>query len=312
MLLFTIRCDPELFLVKYDGTPLSAYGAVKGTKDEPYKVPSGAIQVDGMALEFNTDPVNLTNNFNQFNMNINNVVKTLKEAVKDNGLPGFKTAKLKIVPVQDFGEEIMSQTPDEAKELGCDPDYSAYTKEPNPRPDGEVTFRTASGHIHIGWGADIPVDHPDHIDICCDFIKVMDAHVGLFMTLIETDGRRRELYGKAGAFRPKPYGVEYRTPSNEWLTTIARRRTIYELTNMATTAATSTAVRNLFCDRWAEIPLSWESEEAFQTEVQRIINEGDKDMAYKLLKNRLRYSYPTQLIANVNNEYKALIKKKAA
>ena len=314
---FTIGCDPELFLTKRDGTPLSAHGAVPGTKSEPHKVQSGAIQVDGMALEFNTDPVSLDNSFTQFNLNINTVVQSLKEEVKKCGTEGFKTSKLKIIPVQDFGEEIMAATPDEAKELGCDPDYSAYTKGPNPRPDGEVTFRTASGHIHVGWGADIPVDHPDHIEICCDFIKVMDAHVGLFMTIIETDPRRRELYGKAGAFRPKPYGVEYRTPSNEWLTTVARRRTIYDLTKFATRAAAShgNSMHSVFSDRYPidGKALVFETQEAFYTEVQRIINEGDKDMAYRLLMSRLRYEYDGTPLRNIKREYSNLqLKEKAA
>ena len=28
---------------------------------------------------------------------------------------------------------------------------------------------------------------------------------------------RKQLYGKAGAYRPKPYGFEYRTLSNFWV-----------------------------------------------------------------------------------------------
>lgn len=299
--MFTVGCDPELFLVKKDGSPLSAHGAVAGTKSSPLKVDGGAVQVDGMALEFNTDPVGLEGQFNTFNQNINTVLKKLKESVKQ--VDGFKTAKFNIVPVQDFGEEIMAATPDEAKELGCDPDFCAYTKEPNPRPDGEVTFRTASGHIHVGWGADIPVDHPDHIEICANFVKMMDAHVGLFMTIIDTDPRRRTLYGKAGAFRPKPYGVEYRTPSNQWLTSVPRRRMIYELTKLATQTMKNYGNRpevlfNTY-DR------SIQNAEAFHAEVRRIIDEGDVHMAYKLLKRRLERVWTGNLllIRNLVAEY---------
>lgn len=301
--MFTVGCDPELFLVNKDGSPLSAYGAVAGTKSEPLKVPCGAVQVDGMALEFNTDPVSLGGNFNAFNGNINTVLKKLKESIKT--VDGFKTAKFNIVPVQDFGEEIMAATPDEAKELGCDPDFCAYTKEANPRPDGEVTFRTASGHIHVGWGADIPVDHPDHIEICANFVKMMDAHVGLFMTIIDTDPRRRTLYGKAGAFRPKPYGVEYRTPSNQWLTSVPRRRMIYELTNIATQTMKSYGSNPERLFNTYDGTIRFASAEAFYAEVRRIIDGGDVDKAYTLLNRRLEQMWigGTALRRNLTLEY---------
>ncbi len=304
---FMIGCDPELFLTKRDGTPLSAHGAVLGTKKAPKPVLGGAIQVDGMALEFNTDPVVLNADFDSFNRNINNVLKELKKAVKETD--GFKTSRFKIAPVQDFGKEIMDNTPDEAKELGCDPDFCAYTGQPNPRPDGEVTFRTASGHIHIGWGADIPVEHPEHMAICCDFIKCMDAHVGLFMTIIESDPRRRELYGKAGAFRPKPYGVEYRTPSNEWLTSVAYRRTIYDLTLRAKNAMSSMAgnMHRLF-SRSVE---TFKSEEEFYSRVREVIDSGDKTAARNILLGRfIQQPYwmskiEATLIDNINAAYNA-------
>ena len=312
---FTIGCDPELFLIKQDGTPLSAHGAVPGTKKAPKPVASGAIQVDGMALEFNTEPVDLGYHFDTFNRNINTVIQELKKAVKET--KGFKTARFKIAPVQDFGQEIMDKTPDEAKELGCDPDYCAYTGEPNPRPDGEVTFRTAGGHIHIGWGADIPVEHPDHLEICCDFIKCMDAHVGLYMTIIESDPRRRELYGKAGAFRPKSYGVEYRTPSNEWLLTIAHRRSIYDLTDAARVAMSNFAgsIQKLF-QRGYDVPYKFETQDAFYAFVREVIDTGNKDAAYKLLNNRFGSNiFNTQFLQLSKNIKKAYVQasaKKAA
>lgn len=209
---FTIGVDPEFFLVDKDNNPVSAHDVLKGTKAEPFKCPSGAYQVDGIAAEFNTEPVPL-HDFTAFNANIVRVIKEMSKAVKSvRGDVGFKVA-----PVLEFSQEFADSLPDSAKELGCDPDYSAYTLQPNPRPEGDRLFRTGAGHIHFGWGANIPTDNDEHIAICASFVKMLDATVGLLMTYIDRDPRRRELYGKAGAFRPKSYGVEYRTPSNVWL-----------------------------------------------------------------------------------------------
>ena len=227
---FTFGCDPEIFLNK-NGKAISAYGLIPGDKKNPFKTDGGAVQVDGMATEFNTDPID-QNDFEGFNINIIKQIKQIKAMVGSG-------VSLSIVPVQDFDEKTMAEAPDEAKELGCDPDYNAYTLEPNPRPEGEdVLFRTGAGHIHIGWGADIPVDNEDHIKICADFVKMLDLFVGFFMTYIDREPRRRELYGKAGAFRPKSYGVEYRTPSNVWIKNRNYRYLIHKLTNLAITRHT--------------------------------------------------------------------------
>jgi len=122
------------------------------------------------------------------------------------------------VPTAEFGAEYMAEQPEESLELGCEPDFNAYTGRENPRPNAKNTFRTASGHVHIGWteGAD-PLD-PAHFADCIAVVKQLDWSLGLMSKLWDSDEKRRTMYGDLGAFRPKPYGVEYRTMSNAWLT----------------------------------------------------------------------------------------------
>lgn len=202
-------CDPEIFMFK-DGKPVSAHGAVQGDKKNPQPVPFGAVQVDGMALEFNINPASTSK---EFVTNIQQVMKALAEMV-----PGYE---LKAIPVAEFGAEYMANQPMEAKELGCEPDFNAYTDGAvNPRPDGEVTFRTGAGHVHIGWDKDIDIQDPVHLEACIMAVKQMDVFLGLPSLIFDNTAesvKRRKLYGKAGAFRPKSYGVEYRTLSNTWL-----------------------------------------------------------------------------------------------
>lgn len=217
----TIGCDPELF-VKKDGKFRSAHGLIQGTKDEPFKVDKGAVQVDGMALEFNTDPASTSD---EFVTNIRTVLAQMEAMV-----PGYDFA---IVPTARFNGNHFRVQPDEAKELGCTPDYNAWTLNENPKPNNLTTMRTASGHVHIGFcdGAD-PGDK-DHRVRCATLMKQMDFYLGLPSLLWDNDKDRRSMYGQAGCFRPKPYGAEYRVLSNAWLLNDARIRFVFDKTQQA-------------------------------------------------------------------------------
>lgn len=221
----TYGCDPELFLVNKRGSYKSAYGVIEGTKKNPFKVERGAYQVDGMAAEFNIDPAETED---EFVKNIQTVMSQLESAVGD--------LKFKIVDNCIFRDTVLETQPKEALELGCDPDFSAYTMAHNPMPiPPKPGFRTAAGHIHVGF-----VDNEEdvlgvnHMTRCQTLIKQMDRFVGLPLRLLEgPKAVRRQLYGRAGAFRPKPYGVEYRTPSNVWIKSEKLMRFAYKCTQSA-------------------------------------------------------------------------------
>jgi hypothetical protein len=280
MTAFTIGCDPEVFVTDLEGKPVTAHGLVPGDKKNPFKVDRGAVQVDGMALEFNIDPVPY-NDFNAFDTNVITVLNRMKKMI-----PGHK---LLLEPSVQFDKDYYdNHVPEDAKELGCDPDYCAYSKdpfEPNPRPDGDSGLRSAAGHIHIGWGSDIPVDNPEHMEICRSFIRNLDAYVGLGMTIIDGDERRRSLYGKAGAFRPKSYGVEYRTPSNKWLVSKAARQFIHMLVHSAISDMQHSGANCFFARLQGR-----------GYNVQEIINTGDQKMARTLLQNYAYINSPEALV----------------
>lgn len=214
--MFTIGCDPEVFLKK-EGEFVSACGLIPGTKSSPHRVDNGAVQLDGMAAEFNTDPAESEE---EFLYNVSNVLEQLQAIVPEH--------ELSFSPVANFGTEYIASQPDEAKELGCDPDYNAYTGGENPSPDEAQPFRTGAGHVHIGWTEGADLDDPNHIEMCRMAVKQMDLYLGLPSLLWDDDVQRREMYGKAGAYRVKPYGVEYRTLSNAWLKSPELRSLVYK------------------------------------------------------------------------------------
>lgn len=231
-----VGADPELFMKNPNtGLFVSAHDHVPGTKQEPFKVPFGAIQVDGTALEFNIDPASCVDDF------IHNI-KSVR-ACLESYVPGYNVVA---TPVATYEAEYFKwDVPSHAQALGCDPDFNAWTTDRNPRPDpnGEP-IRTASGHIHIGWTDEMDVNDCDHFELCCRVGRQMDYYLGIHSLLWDPDPTRRKLYGMAGAFRPKPYGMEYRVLSNRWLESDGLIRWVYNTVQVG--------MADAFADDWAE------------------------------------------------------------
>lgn len=208
---FLIGCDPELFIKHIDGHFLSAHDMIPGTKDHPYPVKGGAIQVDGVAAEFNIDPAE---SLTEFMGNIDAVLDELHFRIEGSALAECLIA---YEPTAVFDKKYFDSLPDHVKELGCMPDFNAYTGKENIPPHTTEPFRTGGGHIHVGWGKYLDPNDEGHLAHCIAATKQLDAV--LFPASLTWDGdtHRRKLYGNKGAFRPKPYGMEYRPLSNAWL-----------------------------------------------------------------------------------------------
>jgi len=213
---FTIGADPEMFVRhRASGEIVGAHGLIRGTKENPVALPGTLCegQVDGMALEFNTWP---SSTVESFSIHISQGKTGLWRAVNRGAIARNRFYDLAVVATAEFSPREWDRAPEEAKILGCDPDFNAWEEQINNPPNAKVTFRTAAGHVHMGWGRRFVLDD-DFFKVCAAFAREMDATVGVASLLWDQDTKRRELYGKAGAFRPKPYGMEYRTLSNSWV-----------------------------------------------------------------------------------------------
>ncbi len=210
-----IGTDPEVFLRhKMTGRMMSAaVWGFPGTKENPFKLDRGALQVDGHALEFNTDPVD---NEDAFVEVVNHVFGQVKGFVEATA-PDLEIA---LEPVANFDAEYFEGLPSASKELGCVPDFSAITGEELDVPEiSDEPIRTGSGHIHIGWTKD---ENP-FSDREFKQRFVLANRITPYLLKVakswETPASetRRKYYGRDGAFRPKPYGVELRALDNLWL-----------------------------------------------------------------------------------------------
>jgi hypothetical protein len=224
---YLIGCDPEGFLFdKKMNEYVGAYGVIPGTKHEPYRLDEGMVQVDGLALEFGIDPCDTKE---EFVSRIEYVLSQIKTQFLNDNL------ELRFVPAVTFSAAVFQEQPAENLELGCDPDYDAYTLEANQRPEDPGFLRSGGGHVHIGWGSNFDTQGKNHTNHCAFLAKQLDATLGLMSFLWDKDSTRRKLYGNRGAFRAKPYGMEYRTLSNAWLNSKETQELVFDTTFKAIT-----------------------------------------------------------------------------
>lgn len=249
----TLGSDPEIFIEK-NGKIVSAIDMIPGSKHEPHPISDEGhfIQTDNIAFEFNIPPCK---NEDEFVHHINYVKDYLEAIAIGNG------CKLS-TKSSDVIDESELQHP-QAKEFGCEPDLNPYTMSINEKPDVTTNLRCVGGHVHIGY--------PNWKEETCEnIVKAFDIFVTLPALLIDTDERRRELYGKAGAFRFKePWGVECRALSNFWIHKDETIRWVWRQTIKAV---------NSVLDGEAEALINNYSEN-----VVKAINNNDKQLAKQLL-----------------------------
>jgi hypothetical protein len=101
-----------------------------------------------------------------------------------------------------------------AKTIGCDPDFCAYQYPNTLRPPFSIdmfgNWRYAGGHLHLGF------QNTDKIPAFA-MAMLCDVYLGLPSIAVDKQENRRSMYGLAGLYREKSYGIEYRTMSNWWM-----------------------------------------------------------------------------------------------
>lgn len=236
--------DVECFLQDQTGKHISVIGYINADKWNPMQIPDMpkgfTLQEDNVAIEYGIPPASSAKELWDYT---NGVMKKSLEY-----LPGLSFSKLSCTV---FPADQMEHP--NAHVFGCEPDYNAWTKDYNPSPCPPHPFmRSAGGHIHVETK-----DNP------YDVIRAMDLFLGVPSVLMDQGEERKQLYGKAGAHRIKPYGVEYRTLSNFWC--FEERLCEWVWRN------TERALANLGkADEYADA-------------IQRSINSNDKDMAAQLV-----------------------------
>lgn len=202
-----VGSDPELFIINSTNNKVvSSIGIIPGEKGNAYRAPDMpkgyGLQIDNILAEFN---IPATNRKEKFIASI----EYMKDYIRDFVKKVNPDLDIQCIASREVDEDQL-QSP-EAKLFGCDVSYNAYTEDENPKPDGERgNLRSAGAHWHISYK--LP-----NAATSIKLIKYLDMYLGIPSVVMDPDTKRRTLYGKAGDFRLKAYGVEYRTLSSYFI-----------------------------------------------------------------------------------------------
>jgi len=194
-----LGCDPEIF-VSQKGKIVSFADFFPIPKRMAVSRGDVTFHCDNVAVEFGIQPAKTVKAFRKM---IKDAIEVVEEFISPKNLSLCKEKDTHQFNKEDLKHPL-------SQRAGCALDFDAWLNgKPNPKPClEETTLRCVGGHIHIG---DIKItDMPR-------FVRCLDLFVGIPLLAHEKKSERRKLYGKAGAFRTKIYGVEYRTPSNNWV-----------------------------------------------------------------------------------------------
>lgn len=257
--MFTIGADPEVFISTQEGKIVSAIGLIGGTKEHPKRVSDTiSVQEDNVLAEFNIPPARSKAEFvysiSQGLNEIHNIVKV-------------HTYRPVYIASHIMDDDQLTDS--RALVFGCDPDMNAWTLMYNDPPDQTTKIRSAGGHVHVGG-----IEENEVIKV----VRAMDLFLGVPSVLLDRDNRRRMLYGKAGCFRPKEYGLEYRTLSNFWL----QSQTLCEWVYDNTIKAINWSRENEFIEDESQLAL----------EIIEAINNSDKEIASKILEKYVTIELP--------------------
>lgn len=216
--------DCEFFLEK-DGKIVPASKYIPGEKHNPYPLEHGVCHPDGLSLEVGCPPAPTPEGM------FANLFKVLAE-VKEKFLD---PNDIKISPLYKVAVADVDGAEAKDLEFGCGAELMAWNVSSSSlnykRPVGDTSkYRYSGFHIHLGF-TEGNIESIDTAYDCSRLVRVFDCALrkGGFTPPMD----RSEQYGGFGAFRIKPYGLEYRALACDVLNEKSKISQLINLLNKA-------------------------------------------------------------------------------
>jgi Phage phiEco32-like COOH.NH2 ligase-type 2 len=251
----TFGSDPEFFFKK-DGVIIPSTMILNHTTTE---ISEGSVVPDGFQGELNPD--------SSYCRAL--AGRSVGQAVVDAYNFAKKAGAELCFDVATIIEEPVWKKSDRSlKRYGCNPTENVHESRFKRVTGMRERFRACGGHIHIGG---IAPKEKNNEDTVVKLVTLMDIIAGNTCVLIDRDennARRRKNYGRAGEYRLKKYGLEYRVLSNFWL----KHYVLWSMVSGLVANAVGIYRKGLADELIGKFNL---------TKVRKAINNNDKDLAYE-------------------------------
>lgn len=214
-----IGMDAEFFLKNSDGKYIAAARVIPGLKHDPHKLDNGVCHPDGLSLEVGAPPSDTPEGM------VENLFTVLDEVTAKY----LKPAGCTIAYACTIRHKDCVGVQPEDLEFGCGIELMAHQSPENMFRSNTATEdpeRHSGFHIHLGFTSGLEQNAFTFLDTR-RLIRALDQ---LFVNLKTTDNRARQ-YGGMGAFRIKPYGIEYRMMDCRVITDPAKLRELLRCLN---------------------------------------------------------------------------------
>ena len=183
--------------VYHKGEPTVCY-FLTHTKRNPLNIKGHLVHKDASMLEIAMPPAKSGAELDQIQF----------DAIKHARSVLPRDVVLDANPAVHYSTEELDRDP-YASVLGCGASQNIYGNKPMPDAYTD-NYRYGGMHVNIGMEKDSVIEDVLRLDYALGLQSVINWEQGFRDSVI----RRRKTYGRAGEYRTKPFGIEYRTLPN--------------------------------------------------------------------------------------------------
>jgi hypothetical protein len=231
-------CDPEFFFTK-KGQVIGSEKVLSAGKSKADSF-NGKFVIDGVQAELNPQP-------STCRAAVTNAIRLCFKDLHDKVLAEHKGVSADFSQCIEVSKEEMDSLSEKSKIFGCAPSTNVYNEGKSKTSvigvdPKKYRGRSAGGHVHLGIHSWYSYDDAEqtrvknnlkNVEVLVPILDIVVGNTCVLLDRAESNKERRKVYGRAGEYRLKDYGIEYRTLSNFWLRSCQLTSFVFSLSRLA-------------------------------------------------------------------------------